>query len=130
MAKNQTTKWVGWVYFASALLLVLGGLQIVSGLTAVFSNDFYVVTEAGLVAFNYTTWGWINIALGVGIFATGAAVAAGKTWARLIATALAVLSAIATIAFLPAYPLWSIISLVITGFVIYALALHGDEVQE
>jgi len=128
--REQATAWVGWVYFASAMLIVLGGLQAISGLTGIFSNDFFVATEEGLIFFNYTTWGWINLVLGVGLVLVGAFLAAGKLWAQIAAIVLGVLSAIASIAFLPAYPWWSFISLVVTGLVIYAITLHGDEVKE
>ncbi len=128
--RNQTvSSWIGWVYFASALLLILGGLQIVSGLTALFSSDFFIVAEQDLVVFNYAAWGWINLITGALLVLVGVAVAAGKLWAQVVALVLAIFTGIALLAFLPAYPLWSIIGLVTTGFVVYALALHGDEVS-
>ncbi len=34
MPNNKPTGWVGWVYFATAVLLIVGGLGIVAGLTA------------------------------------------------------------------------------------------------
>lgn len=128
MAKREVTNWVGWVYFASALLALLGGLQMISGLTGIFSNDFFIVTEDKLVAFDYTTWGWINLIIGTTLVLVSISLAIGKVWAQVVAIALTVISALASVAFMPAYPLWSIINLVIAGFVIYAIAMHGDEV--
>jgi hypothetical protein len=61
--------------------------------------------------------------------AAGAALTTGRMWARVVASILVVLSAIANLAYLPAYPIWSIIALVIDGLVLYALTVHGGEVR-
>ncbi|HSX31526.1 MAG TPA: hypothetical protein VLE99_06450 [Candidatus Saccharimonadales bacterium] len=126
---TEPTGWVGWVYFASMMMLILGGLQALSGLVALFSNTFYV-TAHGLVVWNYHTWGWLNLIFGILVAVTGMAVAGGRTWARVVASIFVVLNAIEILAFLPAYPIWSIIALIISGFVIYALTVHGREVRE
>ena len=128
MVRQKTTSWVGWVYFASALMALLGGLQIISGLTAIFHDEFFIVTQDKLIALDFTTWGWINLLIGLGVVTVGISLAIGKTWAQIVALILTVVSALASIAFLPAYPLWSIASLVIAGLVLYAIAMHGDEV--
>jgi hypothetical protein len=52
-------------------------------------------------------------------------VISGATWARVIGIILAVLSAIANFAFIPYYPLWSILVIAIDVIVIWALAVHG-----
>lgn len=131
VAKNRPTAWVGWIYFASAMLLVAGGVQVIAGLTGIFNSNFYVVVQTGqIVAFNYETWGWIHLILGIIGIAAGAALATGRTWARVFAVAVAVLSAVANLAVIGVYPLWAIAALVIDGFVIYAVTLHGDEVRE
>ena len=129
-SQNTVTGWVGWVYFAGAMMLLLGGLQALAGLVALFNDDFFVVTQNGLIALNFTAWGWIHLILGVVIFAAGIAVLAGNIWGRLIGVFLAVLSAIANLGFITAYPLWSIVGLIIDGFVIYALTMHGMETKD
>lgn len=129
-SQKQVTSWVGWVYFAGVMMLLLGGLQALAGLVALFNDDFYVVTQTGLVALNFTTWGWIHLVLGVVIFAAGIAVLAGNVWGRVIGVFLAVLSAIANLGFLAAYPLWSIVGLIVDGLVIYALTMHGAETKD
>jgi hypothetical protein len=42
---------------------------------------------------------------------------------------LAVISAILNLAFISAYPLWSVIVIAIDVIVIYALAVHGREIR-
>jgi hypothetical protein len=130
MAQREATGWIGWIYFASTMMLILGGLQIVFGLTALFNNDFFVVTNNGLVVWNFTAWGWIHTILGVLVIATALSLLSGRTWARIAASILVVISAVGNLVSLPAYSLWSIIGLVIDGFVLYALTVHGSELRE
>jgi hypothetical protein len=52
----------------------------------------------------------------------------GRTWARMVAITLAVLSAIANFLFIPYYPFWSLLIIAVDVFVIWAIAAHGREV--
>lgn len=124
---NTPTGWVGWAYFAGFMMMLLGGLQGIAGLTAIFKQNFYVVTQTHLVAFDLTTWGWINLILGVIIVMAGYELLRGAVWARVIAVVLAGLSFLANMAFVSAYPIWSITIMVVDILIIYALLVHGDE---
>lgn len=127
---TQPTAWVGWIFFASVMLQVLGGLQIIAGLVGIFRQSFYVLTSSStLMAFNYTAWGWIHLILGIVTMLAGIGILAGLPWARFTAIVVAVVAMLSNITFLTAYPLWSIVALVINGFVIYALAMHGQELE-
>ena len=53
----------------------------------------------------------------------------GAAWARIFAIVLVVLNMLDSLAFMSAYPLWSIIALVIDGLVLYALTMHGAETR-
>lgn len=127
---NTPTGWVGWAYFASFMMMLGGALQGIAGLTAIFKKEFFVVTEQSLLVFNFTTWGWISLILGIVIFMAGLELLRGAMWARVIAVFLAVLSFIANMGFLNAYPFWSIIMMVVNVLVIYALTVHGAELRE
>jgi hypothetical protein len=130
MVKMQPTGWVGWIYFASVLMMLSGGLQIIAGLTGIFNGNYYVATQTGdLLVFNYATWGWVHLLFGIGILAAAIGIMAGSVWARVVAIMLVVLAALEHIVFLSAYPLWAIILLIIDGLVIYALTMHGDELN-
>lgn len=128
--EREVTGWVGWVYFASVMMMVVGGLQALSGFVALFKDDFYVVAPQSLLVFNYTAWGWTHIVLGLLVFFAGLAVASGKMWGRVIGIIMTIVNALTNLAFMPAYPLWGIIALVIDGLVLYALTVHGAEAKE
>lgn len=129
-AVNQPTGWVGWGYFASFMMMILGALEAIAGLAAIFKDNFYLVTESHLLVFNFKTWGWISLILGIIIFMAGLELLRGAMWARIVAVFLAALSLIANMSFLNAYPWWSTLMIVVDVLVIYAITVHGREMME
>lgn len=128
--RARPTGWVGWVIFAGVAMIVLGAFQIIEGLVAVFQRHYYRVSPSGLIIHvNYDAWGWTHFGIGVVIVLVGLGVLAGQLWARVIGIALAVISAIINLAFIAAYPVWGIIIIALDVIVIYALAMHGREMQ-
>jgi hypothetical protein len=124
------TPWVGFVLFAGIMLVMLGGFQAIEGFVALFKEDLYLVTRNGLtLSMDYTSWGWTHLILGLAAIAIGIGVLLGQMWARVLGIVVAALSALANIAFLPAYPIWCTIVIATDILVIYALAMHGKEVK-
>jgi hypothetical protein len=123
------TSWVGWVYFAGILMIIIGVLQSIAGLAALLNNNFYLVNHGDLVVFDITAWGWIHLILGIVILAASNAVFSGRVWGRTIGVILAMASLIDNFIFLPAYPVWSITMMILCLLFIYALTVHGREVQ-
>src|SRR5215470_15591774 len=128
---RQTTAsgWVGWVFFAGVMMVMLGIFQAIEGLVAIFNDKYFLVSRSGLViTADYTVWGWVHLLIGIIIAIAGYAVIRGQMWGRVIGIIMAALSAIANLSFLAAYPIWSTIIIVIDIIVIYALTVHGKEV--
>ena len=127
--RNEPTGWVGWVFFGGFMMLVMGTLQIISGLTALLNDKYYLVTKEHLVAFDFTTWGWVQLLLGVVVLMAGMSALSGHLFGRIVGIILATLSVFANFAFLSAYPIWSILVIVIDVLVIYAFTVHGTEMR-
>lgn len=127
---TRITGWVGWIWFAAALLVMNGTFNLIDGLVSLFKHKVYVQPSGSLVVFNYTAWGWILLLIGILQVVAGFALFAGKLWARVVAVALTMLSAIAQITFITAYPLWSFIVIILDVVVLWALLIHGEEAQE
>ena len=126
--RPEPTGWVGWVFFGGAMLLVVGIFQAIDGLVALFKDELYLVRPNGLVVnVDYTAWGWTNLLIGALLALVGLAVIAGQRWAQITAVVLAILSAIVNFAFIPAYPVWSLLIIALDVVVIYALIAHGKE---
>ncbi len=126
---NQVTGWVGWVYFASFMLLLGGVFQVIMGFTALLNDKFYVITANNLIAFDIKTWGWIQLLVGLFMVVVGVSLFTGRMWARVTAIILASLNFIGQFAFIGVYPWWSITAMILDVLIIYALTVHGDEVS-
>lgn len=111
-------------------MVMLGTLQAIEGLVALFKDTYFVTPRSGLVvSVSYSTWGWVHLLLGILVALAGLGVMAGQGWARLIGILLALVSAVVNIAFLAANPVWSMILIAVDILVIYALTVHGEETK-
>jgi hypothetical protein len=129
-AEHPVTGWVVWMFFAGAMLVLLGVLHVLDGLVSLFKDELFAVRPNRMpVDVSYVVWGWSHLVFGPILIALGYAVLAARRWARLTAVVLAAVSAIVNFAFLPAYPLWSVIAITLDLLVIYALTVHGGELK-
>lgn len=119
---------VGLIAFAAMIMFLAGGFQIFAGLVAIFTNEFYVTTPNYLFQFDVTSWGWIHLLVGLVVVAAGSGLLSGRTWARVVGVTLAMLSALVNFAFLPYYPIWSLIVITLDVFIIWALVAHGRDI--
>jgi hypothetical protein len=130
-AARQTSAWaVGFILFAAIMMIMSGVFQALQGLIAIFENEFYVATRNYTFQFDATTWGWVHLLLGLLVAFAGYGLLSGKTWARVVALTLAVLSAIANFLFIPYYPFWALLLITLDIFVIWAIAAHGGDMRE
>jgi hypothetical protein len=121
----------GWISFASLILILLGCFHALQGLTALFNDQDFLVSDARLwVPADFTIWGWVHLIGGIIVVLAGVALFTGRLWARTIGVVTAFASAIASIAFLPAYPVCAAIMIAMDIIVIWAITVHGAEIRE
>lgn len=123
----RETSWLGWIWFAGIMMIVMGAFNAIEGLVALFRGEYYVVTDGQVIVFDLTTWGWITLLLGVLVAVAGGALLSGAAWARVVAVVLAVLNAVAQLVFVSVHPLWSTIVIALCVVVIWAVVVHGNE---
>ncbi|MGY1753488.1 DUF7144 family membrane protein [Blastococcus sp. SYSU D01042] len=127
---EEHSGWLGWVLFGAVMLILMGTFQIIQALVALFDDGFYLVGEEGLVVdVDYNTWGWVHLIIGIVAVLSGLGLMAGNMAARIVGVAVAFLSALANLAFLAAYPVWSGLVIVIDIVVIYAIVVHGGALK-
>ena len=120
-----------WVTFAGVLMIIIGFFQAIEGLVALFEDSYFTVRPSGLiVGVDYTVWGWVHLILGVVALLAGVGLLAGNMLARVIGVALAGLSAIVNLAFIPAYPVAATAIIAMDVIVIYAIVVHGAELKK
>ncbi|KAF0968882.1 MULTISPECIES: DUF7144 family membrane protein [Gordonia] len=107
---------------AAALLFVAGLVSVFQGISAIANDELFVVGRDYVFEFDLTAWGWIHMILGiVGILVAGG-LAVGADWARIAAIVIASLSIIAQFLWLPYYPAWAILIIVLDLIVIWAVS--------
>jgi hypothetical protein len=122
--------WVAWVEFAAIMLILVGGFHVIQGLVALFRDEVYVVSKERLVlGIDYTGWGWIHLIGGVIVILVGAGLLGGRMIARILGVAAALVSALINVAFMPAFPVWSMMMIAIDVLVIWAIIVHGGELR-
>jgi hypothetical protein len=130
MSQKQGSDWAaGWISFAGFMMILLGSFHAVSGLVGIFNDQFYVKGSKYIFQFDRSTWGWINLIVGIVVVLAGFGVFSGAVWARTVGVIMALVSGIAAFAWLPWYPVWAIAIIVVSVAVIWALTMHGREVD-
>jgi multisubunit Na+/H+ antiporter MnhF subunit len=120
----------GWKSFAGVMIIIVGCLNIIDGLVAIFDHTYYAkVSSNGNVSLTITnnikTWGWVELILGIILILAGYGIFSGATWARVVGVTVAGLNLLMQFAWLPHYPFWSLTMIVIDVLIIYGLIAHG-----
>ena len=110
------------------MMIMIGVFEAIQGLVALFNDEFYVVGQEWVFEFDITTWGWIHLIAGIVVAVAGFFVFQGAVWARAVGIAAAVITAVLNFMWLPYYPIWSLLIIALSVFVIWALAAHGRDV--
>ena len=125
---NYSSAAVGWAGFAGVMLILIGIMDFIQGLVALVNDEFFVIDDDWVVKFDVTAWGWIHIILGIVLVASGIGIFSGNLAARIVGIVVASVAMVANFAWLPYYPVWSIILIAISGAVIWALTAHGRDI--
>ena len=132
MAKQTdvNSSWMGWIGFAAIMLALVGIFHMIAGFVALFREDIYTVTPNAVWMFDYSQWGWAHILGGLLAFLAAGSLVQGNLYGRVVAIVVAMISVVANMAFVPVYPIWSLLMVTVGILVIWAVAVHGNELQE
>jgi hypothetical protein len=127
-AAQPSALWASsFAMFAGVLMILAGLWSVLAGFAAILNDEVYVTTPEYVYSFDITGWGWIHLILGALVVAAGVGVVQGATWAVVVGIVLASLSALVNFAFIPYYPVWSIVIIALDVVVIWALASYRRE---
>ena len=124
--QTRTTRpaWAGGLTaFAAVMLMITGVLDLFRGIMGIAQDDVFVATPNYVFRFDLTGWGWIHLALGIVAMIVGFGLLQPTMWARVAGVAIAGLIIIANFLSLPYSPVWSVVMIAISGFVIWALCV-------
>ena len=119
-------KGAGYIAFAGTLFLVLGTFNIIDGIVALAEDDNFAENE--LFFGSLALWGVILLILGTLQLVAGGRLFQGR--GQLLAIALLMLNLVAQFFFLPAFPIWSVIIMVVDLILIYGLTMYGENFEQ
>ncbi len=113
----------GWLRFASLMLMLVGALNVVSGVVAVRNHQY--LAHKPLLFSDFTVWGWFFVGWGVIQILAGAAIMRRVFWAVYVGLTSAFFNVLAQFAYLKSFPAWAILAIGVDVLVIYALLSQG-----
>lgn len=115
----------GWATFVVVYLVLAGVLNLIWGIAALENKAYFA--SNGLLWSTLNTWGWIAIILGA-IQMLGAGLVASRNAAgAVIAVFLAFCGIMFNFLSIGAYPVWSVILLVIDALIIWGVTVHSEQ---
>ncbi|HEX5368836.1 MAG TPA: hypothetical protein VFY10_05400 [Dehalococcoidia bacterium] len=115
---------IGFTFFASIVMGLMGAIYIIQGLAAVLDDSFYSLRPQYSPAMDITTWGWIQIVGGIVIVMASFGLLFGSRASRIVAIIFAGLSVLWSFYSMPYYPIWSVTTLALSVGVLWALIVH------
>ncbi len=131
MAHPDTTRTsggpTGWAVFAGMILVILGFLNFFWGLAGILDDENLIVGGNGAIIVDLTAWGWATLIIGAIQVLVAFGLFAAQGWARWAGVFIAALAAIGQIGIVTAFPIWSLIVIVLAVLVIYNLTARWEE---
>ena len=114
----------GWGAFSAVTLIVLGGLNVINGFTAIHNSQYYT---REIVYHNLTAWGWVFLIWGILEVAAGALVFARSTTGYYMGVCLAGTATILWFFMLFAAPIPAMVAVIVGLVVIYGLTVGSQD---
>lgn len=119
----------GRVVFAAIMLLIVGTLNLIYGIGALAEAHIYV-NDTRYVLTNLNVLGWVLILLAAIQLTGGLSLMAGNAYGRVIGIVAGSLGAIgALLSIGGAYPWWSLGIFFLCCWIVYGIAVFGDDEQ-
>ena len=126
-ASQATRKGTGWAAFAGMMILVAGTFNLIWGFVALVQDDYFASDQ--LLMWSLNSWGAIHIVVGCLQLLAALLIFGGSGAGAVLGLAIAFFSAVGAQLLIGAYPIWSIVILVVDGLVIYGLTVYGDALK-
>ena len=134
MASEAKEPWTGWISFAGFVIIIVGVMDALQGIAAIFHDEYIVATAKGVALLDVTAWGWTSLIWGAVLILAGFGLLGGAGWARWLAIIGVGINAIQQVAFMAnypqAYPLWDILIVALNILVLFALTARWQGYSE
>jgi hypothetical protein len=119
----------GWIIFATTMFFIVGVLDIIHGLQMIINSEWIVFGTFNVWYIDVSVWGWITLLMGVVALLVSGAIYSGQTWGRIVGIIAATFAAINAFLIMQYWTAAALTILALSVLVIWALAVHGDEVS-
>jgi len=116
----------GWLSFAASLLGLAGVMRIFDGIWAFrYNGALPDRLQDSLLGDNLNNYGWLWLGVGAVLILASILVVARNQFGRWVGMIAAGIAMVSAIAWIPYYPVWSLVYIGLAMFTLYALAVHG-----
>jgi hypothetical protein len=122
---GPTTHASGWRRFAATIMFIASAANVMWGVAALAGDRHFHSGE--LLYGSLSMWGAILLVIAALQLLTGALVLGRHVLGAVLGIGIASISLLVQLMAIGAYPIWSVIVIVIDGLVIYGLAMHGTD---
>jgi hypothetical protein len=118
----------GWLAYAGIMLVTAAAFNTLYGVAALVNDDYFVADE--LLFGDLAMWGAFYLCVAAIQAITAGLVFTGSPVGAFFGIVIAVLSATVALMSIGAYPVWSVVILVVDGLIIYGLSVYGFGAEE
>jgi hypothetical protein len=116
----------GWMFFAASALGLAGVMRLIDAIWAFnYSGDLPNHLKGGLLGSSVDAYAWLWLVAGVVMLAASVLLLVRSQLARVIGFLAAFVGGVSAMAWMPYYPVWSLMYVAIAVLVIYALVRYG-----
>jgi hypothetical protein len=115
----------GWLVFAGVMFLIGAAANALWGISALVNDDYFSADE--LLFGDLSLWGALYLGFAALLALTGVLIIRASDVGMILGTVLASLHFLLALLTIGAYPLWTVLLLVIDGLIIYGLLVHGPD---
>jgi hypothetical protein len=118
----------GWITFAGIMLIVAGAIDFFNGIWALGASDtsFDTIFWDG----NLDAWGVFYLILGLVLIFAGFGIFQRATWAVAVGIIVSAVAAILNMFWVFAYPIASLVLIILNVLILYALIVYGTGDRE
>jgi hypothetical protein len=120
----EKVRLTGWAIFGAATLVILGGLNLINGYTALEHAGYF---KSQIVYDNLTFWGWAFLIWGALELVAGALVFFHHRFGYYLGVTLAVTASILWFFMIFAAPWAAVLGVIVSLLVLYSLTLGSEE---
>jgi hypothetical protein len=121
----------GWMFFAGTVLGMTGIMKLIDAIWAFrYKGELPANLKDGLLGDDLTTYAWTFLVIGVVLIAASFLVLQRSPFGRWVGIIAAVIGWVGAMVWMPYFPIWALVYIVLSALVIYGLVVYGGRVPE